>query len=225
MGNDRLYGGSRLAGLLPGLLFCALPLIGQGLDFTPTELPWAVVDEAYTPPPLVIKGSGSCYVGEATFTAAGELPEGISITGVGQFTGMPRKTGTYHFKLRLADPCSAKVREMTLFVTGAPILVLSMNALEFRYARGSQPPEPQAVLVRGTWPDLAYSIDTHDAAWLRATPARGRVPRIGAALEGDRVTVRIVPGTLAPGTYEAALTFWARQSANTPAVKVRLTVE
>jgi hypothetical protein len=225
MADDRELIVPAAAGRLLGLMFCALPVIAQGLDFTPTELPWAVVDEAYKPPPLLVKGGGNCHAGEATFTAASELPEGISITGVGQFGGVPRKTGTYNFKLRIADPCSAKVRDMTLVVTGAPILVISATSLEFHYTRNGPPPEPQAVLVRSTWPDLAYSVESHEVPWLRATAAKGRVPRIGAPVDADRVTVRVTPASLAPGSYEASLTFWAWQGANTPTIKIRLTVE
>jgi hypothetical protein len=220
MGNNRLFVASAL-----GMVLSALPARSQGLDFTPTELPWAVVDEAYMPPPLVVRGGTRCYSGEANFTAASELPEGLAIDGVGQFSGVPRKTGTYRFRIRVADACSSKVRDMTLFVTGAPILVISVNVLDFRYTRGGPDPEPKALLVRGTWPDLPYSVDTHDVAWLRATPARGRVPRVGAAVDADRVAVSVAAGSLAPGVHEANLTFWTRQGASAPTVRVRLTVE
>src|ERR1700722_15646967 len=208
-----------------GLVFSALPAISQGLDFTPTELPWAAVDNDYAPPPLVVKGETSCYAGPAAFTAAGDLPEGIALNSIGQFTGVPRKTGTYHFQIRVANQCSARVREATLFVTGAAILVVSSSTLEFRSAGGAPPPGARAFLVRGTWPDLAYSVDSHEVAWLRATPARGRVPRVGAGVDADRVMITVVPGSLVPGVYEGKLTFGARQVANVVNVRVRLTVE
>jgi hypothetical protein len=210
---------------LLGLLLSALPAFSQGLDFAPTELPWAVVDEAYSPPLLMIAGGKRCDPGDVSFTASGNVPEGLAITGMGQLEGVPRKAGTYHFQIRVANACSARVRDVMLIVTGAPILVVSVSILEFRYPRDGPAPEPQALLVRSTWPDLAYSIDSHDVAWLRATPTRGRVPRIGAAVDADRVKVTVERGSLVPGVYEAVLTFWTRQGANAPAVKVRLTIE
>jgi Putative Ig domain len=208
-----------------GLLISPSSAISQGLDFAPTDLPWAVIEKDYNPPPLAIKGGAHCEPADAVFTAASALPEGLSIRGSGQFEGVPRKTGTYHFRIRVEDSCSSKVREVQLFVTGAPILVVSVKTLEFRYSRGGPPPEPQALLVRGTWPGRAYSIDLHDAAWLRAIPTSGSVPRISGTLDADRVKVTVDSGSLAPGVYDGKLTFWTAQGANAPEVRVRLLIE
>jgi hypothetical protein len=209
------------------LCFCTIQVAlgsAQGIDFRPAELPWAIVDQPYNPRPLVILGGG-CPAGDARFTAQGELPEGLAITGAGQIEGVPQRTGIYRFAVRVADSCGATVKPVTLVVTGAPILVISTKALEFHYRRGGPLPEPQSMLVTGSWPNLAYRVDGQGTPWVRTAPKTGRIPRPGAAVEADAVEVHVSPEGLAPGAHEMLLTVSAWLAANAPTVRVRLVVE
>jgi Putative Ig domain len=145
--------------------------------------------------------------GDTSFTAENALPPGLAMTALGQITGVPGKTGTYRFLVRAADTCSAVVKPMSLVVTGAPMLVLRADSLEFRYRRGDAMPAPHAILVNGTWPGLAYYID-QSVPWLHAVPRAGRIPKPGDSVESDRVEISVEPSQLAPGVYETKLIFW-----------------
>jgi putative Ig domain-containing protein len=202
-----------------------LPGSGSALDFSSPELPWAIIDRPYTPPALNVYGAARCPAGDASFTAEGALPPGLGITALGQITGVPSKIGVYRFVVRAADACGATAKPVSVLVTGAPILVLRGDTLEFHYRRGGAIPAPQALLVNGTWPNRAYYIDWPDAVWLHAIPRAGRTPKLGAALESDRVEISVEPGSLAPGSYEAKLRFWTWQGANVPTARVRLVIE
>jgi hypothetical protein len=210
------------------LLFGAsllLPGSGAGLDFNGEELPWAIVDQPYTSPSLVLEGAARCPVGDGSFTVQGALPPGLAMTGLGQFTGVPGTIGTYRISVRARDTCGGAVRPVTLVVTGAPILVVQTEALEFRCRRGGARPAPQSVLVSGTWPNTSYYIDRPEAPWLHAAPTSGRIPKTGAAVEADRVEISVEPGQLASGSYEAKLSFWTWRGVNVPTVRVRFVVE
>src|SRR5215467_2225836 len=52
------------------------------LDFGSAELPWAVVDQPYTPPPLRVYGTARCPAGDVTFAVSGQLPPGLSLTAL-----------------------------------------------------------------------------------------------------------------------------------------------
>jgi hypothetical protein len=197
----------------------------QGIDFNPAELPWAIVDEPYYPRPFAFRGEARCPAGDASFTAQGELPEGLAITGTGQIGGVPQRTGTYRFAVRVADSCGVTVKPMILVVTGAPILVVSTKLIEFHYRRGGPPPEPQSMLVTGSWPNMAYRVDGQGTAWVRAAPRTGRIPRPGAAVVGDVVEVHVVPEGLASGAHEMQLVVSTGLAVNAPTVSVRLVVE
>ncbi|MBN8730099.1 MAG: hypothetical protein J0L64_06115 [Acidobacteria bacterium] len=58
-----------------------------------------------------------------------------------------------------------------------------------------------AVLVSSSWPGLSYSITTNTGGplplWLKAKPRRGRTPRQGSALTGDRLELT-ADASLAP---------------------------
>lgn len=202
-----------------------VPGSGLALDFSAEELPWAIVDQPYTSPSLILEGAARCPAGDGSFTAQGALPPGLAITGLGQFTGVPSRIGTYQIPVRAVNTCGAAVRPVTLVVTGAPILVVQTEALEFRWRRGSARPAPQSVLVSGTWPNTSYYIDRPEAPWLYASPSSGRIPKTGAAVEADRVEISVEPGQLTTGTYESRLSFWTWRGVNVPTVRVRFVVE
>src|SRR5215471_11266427 len=84
-----------------------LPGNGSAIDFSAPELPWAIVDHPYTTPALAIYGGARCPGGDARFTAEGLLPPGLAITALGQITGVPRRNGTYSFRVRVSDACGA----------------------------------------------------------------------------------------------------------------------
>src|SRR5436305_245335 len=90
------------------------------LDLSPAEMPWAIVDEPYTPAPLIAYGAARCPAGDASFSAQGPLPPGLSLSALGQITGVPLKIGVYRFAIRAADACSAASLLVTIVVMGAP---------------------------------------------------------------------------------------------------------
>lgn len=209
------------------VLFCVITVAvvnGQHLNFSPRELPWAIVDQTYIPPPLTVLGAAKCLDGDTNFTADG-LPPGLTITGTGQIEGVPQRTGTYRVAIRAANSCDTVVKPATLFVTGAPILLVSADTLEFHYRRGGPQPRAQTITVSGSWPNLDYSFGGKDAAWVRAAPRRGRTPRVDASVTADYVEVSVVPADLAPGTHETQMKVSTWLGVNAHTVTVRLVIE
>src|SRR5581483_3552187 len=168
------------------------------------------------PPALAAYGAARCPAGDVSFSVEGDLPPGLGMTGLGQITGVPAKIGVYTFLVRAADSCSAIIKPLRIFVTGAPILIVPAATLEFRVPRGGPAPEPQAVSVSSNWPDLPYYIEYSDVHWLRAVARSARTPKQGAAFESDRVEISVQLGSLAAGTYEGHLRFWTPQGSNSP---------
>jgi hypothetical protein len=190
----------------------------------PAELPWAAVDRSYNQV-LTIRGGVLCADNDLRVRAEGALPEGLDLTSSGQFTGIPIRTGVYRFLVRAENVCDASVRPYTLVVTGAPLLLVGQEEIEFHYRRGGPPPPPQRIQVRSTWPGQEYGVEKAGVPWLRAVPRSGRTPRAGAAVECDLVEVVADPADMAAGEYQATLRLWTWQGANAPAVQVRLKVE
>jgi hypothetical protein len=197
-------------------------LLAAPLSFRTHELPWAAigVDYRVTIQTLV---DGRCLESNPQLSViAGALPRGLALQG-DWLTGVPKELGTFHVRVRGVTGCGAAEQDYVLQVTGRPILRISPEEIVFEYHVGDAPPEPQGVLVSSTWPELPYSV-TATASWLHLQPEEGITPYSGAALAGDRVTLRVLINDLPPGVYEARLLFTAHQSASVPAIPVKLHV-
>ncbi len=198
--------------------FSVLPCIAADIEFVTQELPWAVVDKPYAPPPLEIRSSGACPLGGVSYAVvSGVLPPGIQFSRLGAISGVPLHTGTWEIAVRVSNGCTWTAKHFFLVVSGAPILSVSPAALVI------QDTNEHTVRVSATWPKLIYTI-TSSAAWLTAIPERGFTPREGSALDADFVRVYVDPKGLPPGRHSARLMFSAWQGATQPAVEVVLVI-
>ena len=204
-------------------LLMLLPVRAADIEFLTEELPWAIVDRGYAPPPLEARSSGACTSGGISYAVvAGELPPGLQLSRLGYLAGVPLRTGKFEIAVRVATGCSWTTKHFVLVSTGAPVLSGSPPKLEFRSGAGQAPPE-QVVRVSATWPRLAYQVSS-SADWVTATPDRGLTPRAGSALTDDTVHVRVDPSHLKPGRYEAVMAVSAWQALDALRVAVVLTV-
>jgi hypothetical protein len=199
--------------LVLGTLLVLGPLRAADVEFLTQELPWAVVDKSYAPPPLEVRTSGACTSGGISYAVvSGALPPGLQLSRLGYFSGVPLRTGSFEIAVRVATGCSWTTKHFTLISTGSPVLSATPTKLEFRGKSGDPGLLEQAVQISATWPKLAYGVQS-SVDWLVALPERGFTPRESSALTSDTVHVRIDPVHLKPGRYQAVLVFSAWQAA------------
>lgn len=200
----------------------SLPGAG-GLDIATRALPRAIVGRSYHAV-IEVAGGGYCTWNHPRLRVeAGEMPEGVELSGAGYLTGSAAAEGVYRFRVRADTECQSAARELALVVTGAPLLHVSEPEAAFLVKAGGAP-EEKLLRVHATWPSLAYSVEVENGPWLEAEPQRGETPREGAAMAADLVRLRVKPEKLAPGRYEAVLKVNAWDAANQPRVRVRLEV-
>lgn len=188
-------------------------------------LPTAVVHRPYTPEPLRFTGGGECSQNEVSVRVVfGRLPDGVTLSAAGEFSGTPSQIGTYTFLLRAANACRQATRALTLRVDGAPLLVITPDSLTFHCRAGEAPPA-QTIRVASNWQDMAYSTNMENTPWLKLSPLRGRTPVHGSGFVADVVSVSIQPEKLAPGTYHSRIKLTTWQVLNEPVIPVTLVVE
>ena len=203
------------------VLLC--PLYSADVEFVTQELPWAVVDRAYAPPPLEARTSGACNSGGISYVVvSGALPPGLQLSRLGYFSGVPLRTGSFEIAVRVSTGCSWTARHFNLVSTGAPLLSATPAKLEFVSSVKDAKFLEQVIHVAATWPKLAYRV-TSNADWLTAAAERGFTPRESSALASDAVHVRIDPSHLPPGKHQAVVSLSGWQ-AETVRVPVELTV-
>jgi hypothetical protein len=197
----------------------------EEIEFLTGELPWAVAEKGYSPPPLEVRVSGSCPLGGVGYAlAGGGLPPGIQLSRLGYFYGVPLHTGSFEFGVRASSGCSWTAKRFTIIVTGAPILTLKPSHLEFQWVSGEAAPPEQILHISATWPRLAYAVGIAEGDWLKATPEHGFTPREGSAMDEDQVHVHVDASRLKPGRYSVALTVSAWQALTSSPVIVDLNV-
>jgi BACON domain-containing protein/putative Ig domain-containing protein len=205
--------------LLLATLLVPDPAWAADIEFLTQELPWAIAEKDYSPPPLESRASGTCPLGGVGYAVvSGALPAGVRLSRLGYFSGTPKHTGSTDFTVRVSSGCTWAAKRFTLVVTGAPVLAVTPARLMFEPLG-----EAQVLHVSATWPKLAYQASS-SADWLKAAPEHGFTPREGSAMAEDRVRVSIDRSQLKPGRYSATITFSAWQALNAPAVVVELTV-
>src|SRR5712691_7889746 len=195
------------------------------IEFVTEELPWAVVDNGYSPPALEVRVSGMCPLGGVGYAVvSGAPPPGVQLSRLGYFSGAPLRTGSFAFTIRATNGCSWTGRRFTIVVTGAPVLSVTPTKLEFHYTTGEVRLPEQVVQVSATWPKLPYQATVTSGDWLRVAPEHGFTPRAGSAMAEDQVHVRVETAGLKPGHYSATIAISAWQALNAPVVTVELTV-
>jgi len=200
------------------------PARAADIEFVTQELPWAIVDRPYSPPPLAVRTSGACPLGGLGYAiVSGGLPDGMALSRLGYFSGTALKTGTFEFAVRVSNGCTWTTRHYVLTVTGAPILSVNPTKLSFGWKTGSTLPANQVLRVSATWPRFNYSVSS-DAVWLKAAPEHGFTPRGSSAMAEDFVTVAVDPANLPPGKYSAAVTLSGWEALSAPVVNVELTI-
>lgn len=173
----------------------------------------------------VVGGGGCPHNLPVLQISGGALPEGLVLSPSGYFSGRAASPGLYQFILRAATDCEVVQQEYTIEVTGAPVLSVEPRAVEISLPHGSAPPDdPLVVQVRSSWGRMAYTADTGDAEWLRATPIRGETPDPHAPVNSDALELHVDPSRLPPGTYRVLMRLSAWRGANAPVVPVTLRV-
>jgi hypothetical protein len=211
---------NKLAALL---VLCGCQLAAAPLQFRTRELPRAVFGAAYHAV-VDTQVDGRCPNSDVILElAAGNLPRGIDLSG-NALTGIPREFGVFRVRIRAANLCVSATQELTLEVTGKPILRVTPEQLVIEYREGDPVPAPEALLVSASWPELAYGIASTSAPWLQWRANQGVTPYQGAAYAADAVAIQVVPEGLAPGGYQAVLSFSADLAANMPQVSVTFRV-
>jgi hypothetical protein len=205
---------------------------GAGMEFITTELPRAALGKGYESVPLEVRVGGACPLGGIGYAVmGGKLPPGLQLSRLGYFSGTASRAGSYDFVIRAANGCSVAMKQFTIVVSAAPLLIVTPAHLIFVAAEHDGPPE-QSLLVSATWPNLPYSITIAGGDWLTALPELGRTPNIVSSptsnavstVAGDTVRVRVRCSNLNAGHYSATLTLSAWQAAPSAAVVVELTV-
>ena len=202
----------------------AAALHGQPIQFQTQELPWAIVGTSYSAIiETVVDGRCLSSGGLILALAGGTLPHGMMLRGE-SLTGTPTAVGRYRFAIRAGNLCAADEREFDLIVSGRPILRAVPEELVYEYKIGGPDPQPQNVLVTGTWPNLPYSVRADKGPWVIPEQAQGMTPDRGSAFAADEITVRVNPDKLVAGVYRSTLVIATWQGANAPRIPVTLRV-
>jgi hypothetical protein len=200
----------------------AVGLLAQGsgeVEFVTEELPWAVIDQAYSPAPFDVRVSGKCPAGGVGFSVvSGTLPPGLKLSRLGYFSGVPTRTGQFEFNVRAVNGCSWTARHFALLVTNPPKLYAKPDVLTVTSPSGVDPP-PLAIHMTATWPKLAYQVNVayrngEAGNWLVISPehgmtARESVPRRLAEVPGDDISVTVRTKGLRAGQYTGQISISA----------------
>jgi hypothetical protein len=175
------------------------PASAADIEFVTQNLPWAIADKAYAPPPLQVRSSGACGLGGVGYTVVGGvLPPRLALSKLGYFSGTPVRTGDFGFAVRVSNGCSWTAKRFVLTVTGAPVITISPERLVFKGAG------EKTVRISSTWPRLTYRAIS-SAGWVKIAPAHGFTPRPSSALTGDDAVISVDPAGLKPGRYDATI--------------------
>lgn len=200
------------------------PSWGQALRFRTPELPPAMLGEAYRAPVEVLS-NGRCTVADVFLTLVdGTLPPGLELDLTG-IRGTPHRTGTFPIVIQAENACSAAVQPFTLVVAHRPMLSVNPTELHFKVKAGEAAAAPQTLLVSSDWYGFPYQLSSGSSSWLRVGQRGGVTPREGLALQGDPVVITVERGDRKPGVYQELIRVTGWQSANSPTVRVTLTVE
>jgi hypothetical protein len=206
------------------LLVLLPPLSGADIEFLTQELPWAVVDKSYAPPPLESRTSGACPLGGISYAVvSGALPPGLQLSRLGYLSGVPLRAGSFEIAIRVSNGCTWTARHFVLTTAAAPVLSSSPRALVF-VETAERAVAVQTVHISATWPVLAYQVSS-DSAWLTATPELGFMRTKSASQPGgDTLRVRVDGHDLKPGSYQGTITISAWQAAEALRIQVVLTL-
>lgn len=188
-------------------------------------LPDAILHQPYRPEPEQAPISVRCPQPlPAARLVDGSLPPGLSLAARGSLSGIPQVPGTYRFTLEYSDGCSRQLRDRTLRVVPAAVLVVESEQLSFETVEGAPPFTVLPVRVSGSLPGIPYRAEILDAPWLGAAPRSGSIPPEGVGLEADIIRLQVTPKGLPPGRFQGRLRVSAWGAANAPELNFILTV-
>lgn len=209
--------------LVLALVLVLLPAQAGEIDFVTDQLPWAVVDKGYAPPPLEVRVSGKCTSGGIGYAVvSGALPEGIQLSKLGYFSGNPLHKGSSEFIVRASNGCAWTGRRFSIVVAAAPVLTVTPAQAVFQWTASPEQRLEQTLHVSSTWPKLSYQVIVTGADWLKVIPENG----FTTPENGDTIHIRLTDAAshLKPGRYTGMITVSAWRALNPPAVAVELTV-
>ena len=194
------------------------------LEFVTAELPWAAATRGYAPAPLETRAAGKCPAGGVGYAVvSGALPNGLKLSNSGQFSGIPTRTGTYHFTIRAFNGCTWTAHLFSLVVADVPTLAIAPPEVNLTWRAGATTPPAGVLHVSSTWPGLRYQIHV-TGDWLTVQQDHGFMVDRDAAVPSDTIALHVVPGERKPGQYEATVEISAWQAEPIRA-SVKLTVE
>jgi len=150
--------------------------------------------------------------------ASGTAPSTLSIS----VTPGTLSAGTYTSSVQIAASGASNTPltvPVTLAVSAAPpALAVTPQALSFSYTIGGSPPDAQTVSIANAGSGTLAWTAAANEYWVTPTPTSGSAP--------GTLSVSIIPGNLAAGTYTGAIQINAPGTAGSPAsIAVTLQVQ
>ena len=147
------------------------------LTFTPTNLPSAVANSAYS---VAITASG----GQApyTFSATGSLPAGLTLSIAGILAGTPTVPGTFGLHIYATDANGVTgtvsyVLTITGPSQGTNTLTVDPGSLSFSAHREDLvSPAPQSISVFSSGAAASFSVTASGGSWLSVSSGTGQTP-------------------------------------------------
>ncbi len=201
---------------------------GSGITITNSGFPSGNVGVAYQQVlTFASPQCGSPFSPAPVFTlAGGSLPPGLSVQSLGAgyaITGTPAAVGTYDFTLSVSNSCGQTGNgafSITISAAGTSnLLSASPQNLTFNVVQSGTPPQAQQVQVSSTGGSVAITVSsstTSGGSWLGAALSTQNTP---ASLN---VTIGNYQ-TLAPGTYQGAITVTTLSTSLTIPVTLNVT--
>ncbi len=158
--------------------------IAPALVILTNSLPSGMIGVSYS---QIVTASGGTP--PYTFSIAGTVPPGLSISTGGLLTGSPKAAGTSTVVLQVTDSLNfIATKQLTLVIAGASALLqVSTVQVSFSATIGGDAPPPQVVTIQSTnGKAVNYSAQVAGGAappaWLTVSPSSGAAP--GALVVG-----------------------------------------
>jgi uncharacterized protein (TIGR03437 family) len=224
--NQGIYGFDIIATDVQGNSATAhfeLTVTGPIIFSTPSPLPTATINTAYSQPVTVTGGNPPFTF---SITDPNNAPPGIMIASNGVIGGVPKSTGTYAFTIQATDKFqySATKQYTVSVVPAGPLLQTTVGSLTFTANLGGDAPPPQSIPITaasGVLVSYTTGVDGGSGtipqpSWINVTPGAGPAPaavivtvnQSGLQTGKYSATIHItVPGNVSQKSIDIPVTF------------------